>query len=116
MEDGEDAAYGQGRHGNGFSSVAAVRKRPISASHAERELPKRATSWLGWRAKRSQTNCAMARKFRTHTPKPNAIMKRNMTRPRNHTSRAAGLPSGAFVSMGASVGIKSGHATTYQVR
>jgi Sulfatase-modifying factor enzyme 1 len=107
VEEGEGAAYGQGRHGNGLSSVAAVRKRPISASHAERELPNKAINWFGWRAKRSQRNCAMARKFRTHTPKPNAIMKRNMTRPRNHTSRVADLPSGAVVSMGASVGIKS---------
>src|SRR5262245_21941840 len=98
-EGGEGAAYGQGRHGNGFSSVAAVRKRPISASHADRELPKREMSWLGWRAKSSQRNCAMARKFRTHTPRPNAIIKRNMTRPRNHTSLMAGLPSVAFVSM-----------------
>lgn len=31
----EGRAYGQGRHGNGFSSVAAARKQPISASHAE---------------------------------------------------------------------------------
>jgi len=32
----------------------------------------------------------------------NAIMKRSMKRPRIHTSRADGLSSGAFVSMGAS--------------
>src|SRR5215831_20089598 len=103
IEGGEGAAFGQGRHGNGLSSVVAVRKRPISASHTERELPKRAMSWLASRAKRSQRNCTIARKFRSHTPRLNAIMKRSMNRPRIQTSRVVGLSSGTFVSMDASI-------------
>src|SRR5262245_35766392 len=90
-------------HVKGLASVAQLRKRPTSASHAERELPKLATSGLCSRENRSQINCTIAMKFKTHTPSPNAIMNRSMNRPRIHTSRVDGLSFGAFLSMHASV-------------
>src|SRR5262245_60471956 len=90
-------------HVKGLASVAQLRKRPTSASQAERELRKLATSGLCSRENRSQINCTIAMKFKTHTPSPNAIMNRSMNRPRIHTSRVDGLSFGAFVSMRASV-------------
>ena len=40
-------ALGQGPHGNGFCSVALVRKRPMSASQVESELPSAGDELIG---------------------------------------------------------------------
>src|SRR5262245_32505899 len=103
-------------HVKGLSSVAQLRKRPTSASHAVRELPKRATSWLCSRENRSQINCTIAMKFKTQTPNPNPIMKRSMNRPRSHTSRVDDFTSSAFVSTGASASVECVNGTTCRCR